>query len=375
MEKPGLLHIGERILKNLDFQTQPNGRLVNRAWNQILENEASKTKKDLNNLLESVRKSANHPNPENITFLEYCEITTRDKICLHWIQFAMAMSTILNNHAINVLLKKHIKYQFDDEFSAYPLEHFVLKRDVKMVDLILKQKLFYFSIKSAVSLTTSEFDSGLKKAIEKRYSDIVQCFKPFMTFWHHDNYVFEPITCGYPNALKMVYPNPKDSLPIIDRSGNNSIHIGASRNLTLIVKYFIENIDGLTAQNNSGHTPLYYAITNYNHTNFRNIVKAVPEDHILKPIINGMNVIHIAARSSQLIFVKQLCNKVTNPIVPDDRGNSPIHYAASNGHLEMLEFLAKYCTDLTIPNGNGKTPLQLAKLKGHSKVVKYLSQF
>ena len=51
MEKPGLLHIGERILKNLDFQTQRNGRLVNRAWNQIMENEASKTKKDLNNLL------------------------------------------------------------------------------------------------------------------------------------------------------------------------------------------------------------------------------------------------------------------------------------------------------------------------------------
>ena len=105
MEKPGLLHIGERILKNLDFQTQRNGRLVNRAWNQILENEASKTKKDLNNLLESVRKSANHPNAENITFLEYCEINTRNKICLHWIQFAMAMSTILNNHAINVCSK------------------------------------------------------------------------------------------------------------------------------------------------------------------------------------------------------------------------------------------------------------------------------
>ena len=163
-----------------------------------------------------------------------------------------------------------------------------------------------------------------------------------------------------------------------DLFGDNPIHIAASFGHTKIVKYFIENSEGLTAQNNSGHTPLYLAIINLHSTIFRIIIETVSEDHILKPIKNGKNVIHIAAERGQLDFVYQLCKKVKNPLVSDDKGNSPIHYAASKGHLQILQMLQKvlksYWTDMTIPNGNGKTPLQLAKLNGHSKVVKYLSQ-
>ena len=157
--------------------------------------------------------------------------------------------------------------------------------------------------------------------------------------------------------------------------GENPIHIAASMGHNSIVKYFIENTEGLTAQDNLGYTPLCYAIINCHYSIFRMIAKAVPEDHILKPIINGMNVIHIAAERGQFEVVYQLCKKVKNPIVADRNGNSPIHFVASNGHLQMLKFLTSYGTDLMIPNKKGESPLKLAEANGHTKVIKYLMEF
>ena len=51
MENPGLLHIGEKIIHNLDFKTQSTCRLVKRSWNIVLEKEASRSKKNLDALL------------------------------------------------------------------------------------------------------------------------------------------------------------------------------------------------------------------------------------------------------------------------------------------------------------------------------------
>ena len=125
------------------------------------------------------------------------------------------------------------------------------------------------------------------------------------------------------------------------------------------------------------HNSHFIALLRYIDCQFsRIIINTVSEDHILKPIKNGKNVIHVAAEIGLLSTLNQLCKKVKSPFVLDDKGNSSIHYAASEGHLQILQMLHKYLkssgTDLTIPNGNGDTPLQLAKLKGHSKVVKYL---
>ena len=41
-ENPGLCHVGERILNNLDFNTQLNCRFVKKSWKHILDKEASK---------------------------------------------------------------------------------------------------------------------------------------------------------------------------------------------------------------------------------------------------------------------------------------------------------------------------------------------
>ena len=53
-ENSGLIHIGERILKNLDLQTHLNCRWVKGSWKCILDKDASKT--DLDSLLNELKK-------------------------------------------------------------------------------------------------------------------------------------------------------------------------------------------------------------------------------------------------------------------------------------------------------------------------------
>ena len=364
MENSGLLHIGERILKNVPFKTKLKCRLVKRSWNQIFEKEASKAKNDLDNLIKSLKNIT--INPEYDYDYDGYDWDYFGKMAKYerrktWLNFVMDLRS-KTNKVVNVLLKELISYQFNTGFSLFPLEQFVVKRDVELVNLALKQK---FDV---------GFDKALQMAIQNRYTDIVQCFKPFMTLKHLRKYVLEPTRSGDINALKIVYPNPKEHL-VVDRFGANPIHIAAYMGHIRIVGYFIENTEGLTAQDNSGFTPLCYAIINCYHSIFLMITKVVPEDHILKPIMNGKNVIHIAAESGQLEVVSQLCEKVKNPIVTDDMGNTPIHYGAYIGHLEMLKFLTSKNTVSMIPNKNGETPFQLAWVNHHDKAANFLAEY
>ena len=85
MENSGLRHIGEKILRNLDFRTQLSCRLVNKSWNQILENYAEKSKIRLEDLMEPIIKSmiasqkgANNPK----------EKSARSSRVINWCYFA-----------------------------------------------------------------------------------------------------------------------------------------------------------------------------------------------------------------------------------------------------------------------------------------------
>ena len=287
MDNQGLVHIGERILKYLDFKTQINCRLVRKSWNQILEKEASKTKTELKSLLFAKERSQTKADLENLLksikesvtpFLGYFELAEKDKIPVAWNHFVIGISSKINNHEINVSLKKHIMDQISAEFSSLPLEHFLLKRDLEMIHLTLKQKLYYCKGKRSsdfafyLLFAERDFDLALEKAVKNRYTDIVQCLKPFMTKDHYHKYVFEPAKNGELNVLKILYPNPNNTL-MVDRFGNNPIHIAVSKGHTSIVNYFIQNGLGLVAQNNSGHTPLCYAFINNNHVMFNNMMR------------------------------------------------------------------------------------------------------
>ena len=371
MNNPGLFHIGERIFKNLDFKTQSNCRLVRRSWNDMIENIAAKAKIELAMMLKSMTKP-DIPNA-NISFSLKYSIKSKRYNHAKWLNFVKTLFAETDDSRMNIYLQKHIKYQNNVEFSTSPLEYFVLVRNLKMVHFILNKKLHD---EVSHKYMNSDFELALVNATNANFSEIVECFIPFMSSTHFQEFVFRQTTSGNLNALKILLPNPKEPL-IVDRHGNNLIHIAASTSTNdhiEIVKYFIENTEAIIAQNKRGYTPLYFAFCFDNQKAIEILAEAIPEDHILKRIGDKMSIIHFAALKGQFEIVKTLCQKVKNPIVPDYKGNSPIHYAAFNGHVEMLKFLTSYNASLDVQNLDGERPIQLAKLNDHSEAVKYLQE-
>ena len=85
-----------------------------------------------------------------------------------------------------------------------------------MVGFILKEKLHGFINSS----NESEFDKALQKAFGYGYTEIVQCFKPYMKIRHHNSYIFDPAWYGQLRILKILITNPNEPL-MVDSKGNN----------------------------------------------------------------------------------------------------------------------------------------------------------
>ena len=268
MENPGLIHIGERILKQLDIKTQGNCRLVRKSWNQILEIEASKGMKELETMLELLKKSNISPCFKNAPSVQYLKLKVKESRKVQWRTFAEEVRFKINNPMINNLLLKHLRYQFNVGFSSPPLVCFVMSKNKKMVDFILQEKLHGYikrvSVRRRIYPCKPEFDNALQKAVTYGYTDIVQCFKPYMDIGHHNSYIFDPAWHGQLRILKILIPNPNERL-MVDSEGNNPIHISASKGHIEIVKYFVGNTEGLRAQNKYGQTPLQLAKVNNHH--------------------------------------------------------------------------------------------------------------
>ena len=178
MENPGLCHIGEKILSYLDFKTQLSCRLVNKPWNLILETEAAKSKINLKKLqtLIRIRRSLMTPVEGYDTFSRGYD----------WIQFLGFIFPNGDNPWINIYLQKYIKYQIENGFPSNPLQHFAMKRNVKIVNFILEEILYETCKRynwNKPDDNYMEFKQTLKLAIENQDTEIVECFKPYLKLW------------------------------------------------------------------------------------------------------------------------------------------------------------------------------------------------
>ena len=176
MENSGLRHIGEKILRTVDFRTQLSCRLVNKSWNQILENYAEKSKIGLKDLIQPIIKSmvasqkgANNPKEES----------ARSSRVINWCYFAQKLFAEVHNPWINIYFQKHVKFQAANGFSSFTLEYFVLKRNVKLVDFICKENLHQTFKDSTLMPTFSlaDFCKALKLANESQDAEIVEYLK------------------------------------------------------------------------------------------------------------------------------------------------------------------------------------------------------
>ena len=149
MENPGLCHIGEKILTNLDFKTQLDCRLVQKSWRHIIDEKASKI--DVNALKTFFKQSVTTATVEELMKMKGLRhsnkmIVSRKVPVIYeesykfWHQLFGSANSLPNNIKINIylmtVLKRMIKTQ---EILKSPLREFFERRNFKMVEVILNQ--------------------------------------------------------------------------------------------------------------------------------------------------------------------------------------------------------------------------------------------
>jgi ankyrin repeat protein len=75
---------------------------------------------------------------------------------------------------------------------------------------------------------------------------------------------------------------------------------------------------------------------------------------------NGMNLLHMVARSGQVSFAECLLHNDYPINAQDIRGNTPLHYALINGHLKLARFLIEKGADVTLKNKLSQTTIHMA---------------
>ena len=191
IEHPGLSHIGKTILRNMDFKTQLTSRLVNKSWNQILQNEISKFKIDKNTLIELMLRSMICNNNDAIRKAFEGGVSN----CCNWLSLVEAVFAKLDNPWINIYLLNQInKQNGGDGCETYILEYFVSKRNVKMVEFILQENLhkamtFTFIFEDPI-YNKEGLNQVLKQVINNRDTEIVEWWKPYMSIKNYKKICF-----------------------------------------------------------------------------------------------------------------------------------------------------------------------------------------
>ena len=312
MENPGLCHIGEKILTNLDFKTQLDCRLVQTSWKHVIDEKASKI--DVNVLQtffkqsvtteEEFMKEKRLRHSNDVTMPPKCPFA-REESYTFWQQLFGSANSLPNNILINIYLLNVVKSMIKTQKNLNsPIREFFERRNIKMVEVILNEGMFdYF-----------HFQDIVEKAVREDCIEMIKIMHPLFPLFDVSFFLQSiqlSIYYGKLNILELLLTeNPKASLVI---------------------------------ENNELNT--------YN-----------------------FNIINFAVQFGGFEIVKMLCKKVNNPIVEDKKGNSPIHYAALVGNLEILKFLTAYTSNLDVPNKSGKTPSDIAISIGRKKIVRYLQE-
>ena len=292
IENPGLCHIGEMILKEVDFRSILCCRLVRKSWKDLVEKIISETKSS--DFLKS--------------FVAKAEKFKHDPFYVEWLYFlleiAKANSSLINFYLHNILNNESIYVH-----RIGPLMVFIQKENLKMVEFILSVKMI------PLSLLESDCFIGFDYAAMNGQIKILKLFKKYQI-----HSMISPIQ--YRNTLRK---------PVLHATMSGQIDV---------LKFLLEDWMNLKFD--------YY--------------------------VNQLKISNVAAEHGQLEIMKYLCQKMHNPILTDEMGNSTIHVAASNGHFEIVKLLTNFTFHPDLPNDEGIKPSSVAKSKGFGNIEMFLLQ-
>lgn len=152
------------------------------------------------------------------------------------------------------------------------------------------------------------------------------------------------------------------ALAVKNDKGQNFLHFAARNTDPAVLKFILSKanftISEISTSDNSGKTPLIFAIERGNHETALTLLEYKPE----KPpeqkysFYSGVgfwlkqkNKPGKQEEKKEEIMVNKL----------DSENNSPLHYAAKHANLEMVTTLLKYKADPNVKNKDEKTPLAM----------------
>ena len=311
-ENPGLCHIGENIFKKLDIQTKINGRLVRKSWNDVFEKQASKI--DLINvpMLSKFLKEK----PRWGKFLK---------------ELKAEITTLVLNSYLRDFFNKMLSYSSEEDEYKTPLIAFSRTGNSKIVDFILRKKIFVDEF--------DEWHKALKYAAIYGYVNVAKLLKPQR--YRNILAIEYASRHGHLEVLKVLIDDDPKAMDL----DYYTIWTGAFSGKIEVLEYF-ERL------NNDWF-----------------------EKALLKRVGLDQTIIHYLAEDGHLEIIKYLCQKALfkNPIQNDSLGSTPIYYAAGKGHLEIVKFLAPYTSNPNATGKDGDTPIHYAAEEGHLEVVKFLA--
>ena len=324
-DHPGLCHIGEKIFKNLVFQTQLACRLVRKSWNIVFEKESLKI---------------------NLEDLQIQLVTEKEDL-LNWSDFLKESETYMPNFLMKSYLQNITRKEptlFRKEYPPWkpdymtPLLAFSTVGYSKMVQIILNMN----------PITMCEKCVGLCIAAENGHINVVKRLKVIVPPTMPLGVPYAIILAAKNGDLEMVkvltedFPDSIDDVVI-----GRTIRAAACSGKIEMMKYFEQKLS---------------------------------RKHFRFTFIDGNEndetIFHHVAKEGHLEMLKHLCEITSrNPNQKDFFGQRPIHYAAEKGHLDIVKFLASYTQDPNAPDNSGRTPLMIAKSLGFTEIEEFLLTF
>ncbi|XP_067661816.1 serine/threonine-protein phosphatase 6 regulatory ankyrin repeat subunit B-like [Haliotis asinina] len=176
---------------------------------------------------------------------------------------------------------------------------------------------------------------------------------------------------GHKEVIELLI-NHRADLSIIDKGGNNILHIACKNGHIDVVQYlFSLNSLDINSRGRKKRTPVMFAAEE----GYKKVIELLINHRADLSIIDnvGNNILHIACQSGHIDVVQYLLS--LNSLDINSRGRkkrTPVMLAADHGHKEVIELLINHRADLSISGKGGDNILHIACQSGHIDVVQYL---
>ena len=251
-KNPGFLHIGEKILKNLDFKNQVTCRLVQKSWKSVLDKLAPKVGVD--DLLQILQKDLIIPCKESRYPSGSNAHSNLDTIYEKWSKFLKLIKSKEENPWIFVMINYVFKdlvmmYRYTKQITLYsPFNTFITWTvKLRVVKFILENK------DELNFIDELESYSVVPQLVFKKQIEVMAVLKPHLTNFQSRYAICLATQEGHIEFLKLLKDEFHNDLIARYPGGATLLHEAAKRGHAEVVEFLLTHTKLLaTDEDDSG---------------------------------------------------------------------------------------------------------------------------